>query len=98
MAVRGGKTFAAKQKVRELKKIIFRLKTLEKKVSKQISPFEIKKSVDNMNSLPTAKYKQIPNEIEKNTLKLVSAIYYQIFLFSPNDSPSKTIKNVLYFI
>ena len=32
------------------------------------------------------------------TLKLVSAIFYQIFIFSPNDSPSKTIKNVFYFI
>ena len=31
-------------------------------------------------------------------LKLVSAIFYQIFIFSPNDSPSKTIKNVFYFI
>ena len=26
--------------------------------------------------------------------KLVSAIFYQIFIFSPNDSPSKTMKNV----
>ena len=34
-----------------------------------------------------------------NLLKLVSAIFYEIFIFSPNDdSPSKTIKNVFYFI
>ena len=31
-------------------------------------------------------------------LKLVSAIFYEIFIFSPNYSPSKTIKNVFYFI
>ena len=31
-------------------------------------------------------------------LKLVSAIFYQIFIFSPNDSPLKTIKNVFYFV
>ena len=31
-------------------------------------------------------------------LKLVSAIFYQIFIFSPNDSPSKTMKSVFYFI
>ena len=31
-------------------------------------------------------------------LKLVSAISYEIFIFSPNDSPSKTIKNVFHFI
>ena len=31
-------------------------------------------------------------------LKLASAIFYQIFIFSPNDCPSKTGKNVFYFI
>ena len=31
-------------------------------------------------------------------LKLLSAIFYQIFIFSPNDSLSKTMKNVFYFI
>ena len=31
-------------------------------------------------------------------LKFVSTIFYQIFNFSPNDSPSKTIKNVFCFI
>ena len=31
-------------------------------------------------------------------LKLVSAIFYQIFVFSSNDRPSKTMKNVFYFI
>ena len=27
-------------------------------------------------------------------IKLVSAIFYRIFILSPNDSPSKTMKNV----
>ena len=31
-------------------------------------------------------------------LKHVSAIFYQFFIFSSNDSPSKTITNVFYFI
>ena len=31
-------------------------------------------------------------------LKLVSAIFYKFFIFSPNDSPSKAVKNVFYFI
>ena len=40
-----------------------------KRLSKKINPYEIiKKSVDDMNSLPSAKYKQTPNEIEKNSL------------------------------
>ena len=34
----------------------------------------------------------------KGCLKLVSAIFYQILIFSPNDSPLKTVKNVFYFI
>ena len=32
------------------------------------------------------------------SLKLVSAIFYQIFIFSSSDRPSKTMKNVFYFI
>ena len=31
-------------------------------------------------------------------LKLVSTIFCQIFIFSPNDSSSKNMKNVFYFI
>ena len=31
-------------------------------------------------------------------LKLVSAIFYQIFIFWSNDRPLKTMKNVFYFI
>ena len=31
-------------------------------------------------------------------LKLVSAIFYQIFIFSWNDRPSETMKNAFYFI
>ena len=38
------------------------------------------------------------SHILKTYLKLVSAIFYQIFIFSPNDSPSKTEKNIFYFI
>ena len=31
-------------------------------------------------------------------LKLVSAIFYPIFIFLQNDSPLKTMKNVFYFV
>ena len=34
----------------------------------------------------------------RSCLKLVSTIFYQFFIFSSNDSPSKTMKNVFYFI
>ena len=31
-------------------------------------------------------------------LKLVSTTFYQVFIFSPNDSPSKNCEKVFYFI
>ena len=31
-------------------------------------------------------------------LKLVPAFFYQIFNFSPNDSPLETMRNFFYFI
>ena len=34
----------------------------------------------------------------RKDLNVVSAIFYQIFVFSQNDSPLKTTKNVFYFI
>ena len=40
----------------------------------------------------------IVSDCSSNCLKLVSAIFYRIFIFSPNDSPLKTMKNVFYFI
>ena len=45
------------------------------------------------------KYFQIPLEMDKFCCsKPLSAISYQIFIFPPHDSPSKTIKIVFYFI
>ena len=40
----------------------------------------------------------VDQEFDFEQLKLVSTIFYQIFIFSPNDSPSKTMKNVICFI
>ena len=36
--------------------------------------------------------------MKESTLKLVSAIFLSKFYFSSKDSPSKTMKNVFYFI
>ena len=48
-AVRGGKAFAVEQRLRELKKRIFRLKAMEKRLPKKQNPYEImKKSADNI--------------------------------------------------
>ena len=47
---------------------------------------------------PFRMVKDFSKAIFRGNLKLVSAISYQIFILSPNDSPSKTMKNVFYFI
>ena len=39
----------------------------------------------------------IVTHMQEINLKLASAIFYQIFIFSTNDSLSKTVKNVLKF-
>ena len=65
------KAFAVEQKQRELKKIIFRLTAMEKRLSKKPNLYKkINKSVENMNSLPSGKYEQTPNEAEKDSLNL----------------------------
>ena len=80
-AVRGEKAFAAEQKLKELKKKKKnRFKAVKKRLSKKPNPYEImKKSVDNMNSLPSAKCKQTPNKIEKIHLTLNQARKNLIF-------------------
>ena len=70
-AVRGGKAFAAKQKLRELKKRLSRLLVLQRNSKAKLrSPnILIQKAVKNMNSLPTAKYCVEPDKIEKRSLE-----------------------------
>ena len=45
-----------------------------------------------------AKFKGILTCDLENELKLMPSIFYQIFIFSPNDSLIKTMKSVFYFI
>ena len=70
-AVRGGKAFAAEKKFRELKKRISRLLALQRNSKTKLkSPnLIIQKAVDNMSSLPTAKYGVKPDKIEKRSLE-----------------------------
>ena len=68
-AVRGGKAFVAEQKLRELKKRIFRLKAMEKRLSKKQNLYEIiKNSVENLNSLTSAKISKHQMRQKKNSL------------------------------
>ena len=73
-AVRGGKAFAAEQKLkelRELKKRLSRLLALQKNSKTKLKSLNvlIQKAVKNMNSLPTVKYGVDPDKIEKRSLE-----------------------------
>ena len=66
---RGGKDFAAEQKIREFKKLLFKTKNLYKKSKKKIKPNEIIKKVTvNMNKTKTWKYGVEPEKIEEKPL------------------------------
>ena len=65
-SLRGGKAFAAEQKIRELKTRIAKLHSQKLKISpKKI----IEKSTTSMNILPSKKYGFSPEEVEKRALK-----------------------------
>ena len=70
-AARGGKAFAAKQKLRELKKRLSRLLVLQRNSNTKLkSPnILIQKAVENTNSLHTVKFGVEPDKREKRSLK-----------------------------
>ena len=76
--LRGGKAFAAKQKIRELKKTLLRSKRMEKFKGKLIKPNElIKKATYNLNNTRSAKYGYSPQQIEEQTLDPKMGKYFQ---------------------
>ena len=67
--VRGGKAFAAEQKISEFKKNLLRSKRLEKDRGKRIKPNDlIRKAAQNMNETISTKYQLVPETIEKRSL------------------------------
>ena len=76
--LRGGKAFAAEQKIRELKKLFLRSKHIEKFKGKHIKPYElIKKATFNLNNTKSAKYGYSPEQIEEQALDLNTGKYFQ---------------------
>ena len=69
--IRGGKAFAAEQKIREFKKILFRSKRLHKstKISRLNAKKLIRNAVQNMNNTNSQKYELAPNTIEKKSFE-----------------------------
>ena len=76
--IRGGKAFAAEQKIREFKKILLRSKRLEKKRGKRLKPNDlIKKTAQIMNKTISTKYQLAPETIEKRSLNPNDGKYFQ---------------------
>ena len=68
--LRGGKAFAAEQKIRELKKVIFKTKQAYNLTKKKINSKKIiEQSVKNLNKINSEKYGLPPEVIEKKTLE-----------------------------
>ena len=69
--LRGGKAFAAEQKIREFKKILLKSKRFIKRKGQQLKPLQvIKKAVENMNETISTKYGVSPESVEKSTFDL----------------------------
>ena len=78
MKVRGGKAFAAEQKIREFQKILLRSKRFEKLRKNRIKPNDlIRKAAQNMNETISTKYNLAPETIEKRSLNPNDGKYFQ---------------------
>ena len=76
--LRGGKAFAAEQKIREFEKLLLRSKRLEKQRGKKIKPNDlIRKAAQNMNETISTKYQLVPETIEKRSLNPNDGKYFQ---------------------
>ena len=74
--LRGGKTFAAEQKFRKLKRLLLKSKRMKKFEHKRVKPNElIKKATFNLNNIKSPKYGFAPQEIENKVFKK-----YMIFI------------------
>ena len=67
---RGGKAYVAEQKIREFKKILFRIKKSHKRLKKRLNSTKaIKQAVQNMNNTKSEKYNLEPEVIEQKSLQ-----------------------------
>ena len=88
--IRGGKAFAAEQKIRELKKILFKTKNVYKRSKKKINSKKIiEKAIENMNKISSEKYGLPPEIIEKKTLS--DNVFKEIFDFYRMVKVSKAV-------
>ena len=69
---RGGKAFAAEQKIREFKKLLLKMKNIIKNEKKRLKSNDvIRKVTENMNNTKSQKYQIEPEEVEKKSLSSI---------------------------
>ena len=76
--LRGGKAFAAEQKIRELKNLLLRSKCIEKFKCKRMKPNKlIKKGTFNLDNTKSEKCGYSPKQIEEQVLDPSTGKYFQ---------------------
>ena len=66
--VRGSKDFAAEQKIREFKKLLFQTKALDKRLKKRIIPKKfIQKATNHLKNIKSVKYGFTPEQMEQKS-------------------------------
>ena len=76
--LRGGKAFAAEQKIRVFKKLLLRGQRLEKQYGRRLKPLDlIRKVIQHMNNVNSTKYELAPETIEKRSLDPNDGEYFQ---------------------
>ena len=76
--LRGGKAFAAEQKIGQFKKLLLKDKRMEKQHGKRLKPLDLIRNVKNhMNNTNSTKYNLVPEVIEKKSLDQKNGVYFR---------------------
>ena len=80
--VRGGKAFAAEQKIGQFKKLLLKGKRLEKESGKRLKPLQLISNVTkNMNNTISTKYGMAPETVEKKSLTKDGDYFTEVYDF-----------------
>ena len=80
--VRGGKAFAAEQKIGQFKKLLLKGKRLEKESGKRLKPLQLISNVTkNMNNTISTKYGMTPEAVEQKSLAKDGEYFTEVYDF-----------------
>ena len=78
--LRGGKAFAAEQKIREFKKLLLKSKGIEKRLKVRLNPNNlITKATNNLIYAKSAKYDIASETVEKESIK--NPVFIEVYVF-----------------